>query len=186
MGKHKSSPQSLTELCCLLSEGCCLSKVSAVAVISQMRRKTQKQGFRQQEGGRLSYLLQKFQLMFGWGTINAFSAFDGTSYINILSTNGAAASFILYPWPPGLQVCTRLGTSERCRLHPALAPMLDTWAEAEHGWKAPKKWNSSAEREMGWGCESTFQMAPQQLFMASLNQPRHHTSKICSVPLWTA
>lgn len=40
---------------------------------------------------------------------------------------------------------------------------------------------------MGWGREGTFQMAPQQLlFMASLNQPRHHTSKICSVPLGTA
>lgn len=148
MGKHKSSPQSLTELCCLLSEGCCLSKVSAVATISQMRCKTQKQGFRQQKGGRLSYLLQKLQLMFSWGTVNAFSAFDGTSYINILSTNGAAASFILYPWPPGLQVCTRLGTSEQRRLHPALAPMLDTWAEAEHGWKAPK--NETPQQRRKW------------------------------------
>lgn len=55
--------------------------------------------------GKLSSLIQKLQLMFDWSTVHILCAFDGTSYINTLSTNAAAASFILYPWPPGPQAC---------------------------------------------------------------------------------
>lgn len=55
--------------------------------------------------GKLSSLIQKLQLIFDWSTVHVLCAFDSTSYINTLSTNAAAASFILYPWPPGPQAC---------------------------------------------------------------------------------
>lgn len=52
-----------------------------------------------------------------------FCAFDGTSYINTLSTNAAAAPFILYPQTPGLQVLPR--AAQQGRLYPMLTPMLN-------------------------------------------------------------
>lgn len=45
-----------------------------------------------------------------------FCAFDGTSYINTLSTNAAAAPFILYPQTPGLQVCREQQSGAGCTL----------------------------------------------------------------------
>lgn len=97
------------------------------------------------------------------------------SYINILSTNAAAASFILYPRPPGLRVCARPGRAEQCWLHPALAP-------TPKGAKPPTPWERRKR-----GMRSALQTAPEQPSrMASLSQLSCRTAKTSSVPLGSA
>lgn len=91
--------------------------------------------------GKLSSLIQKLQLIFDWSTVHILCAFDGTSYINTLSTNAAAASFILYPWPPGPQACALPRPAMNSRVMQAAHVGREQTCQ-----KAPKKKKKSSQQ----------------------------------------